>query len=82
MPHFNGPYVITGTNPKHSTVSLDLPYKPNHFLVFHTSKLRLFNENDNQLFTEWALKPPDLLIINGEQEFFIDRIIDEYKYQN
>jgi chromodomain-containing protein len=82
MPRFDGPYVITGTNPKHSTVSLDLPHKPNQFPVFHTSELRPFNENDSQLFAKRALNPPELVIINGEREFFIDKIVDEHRRRN
>jgi hypothetical protein len=34
-------------------------------------------ENNNSLFPSRALIPPEPVSINGQQEFFIDRIVDE-----
>jgi len=56
---------------------VDLPNAMHHFPVFHTSEVRGFNENDNTLFGERALHPPEPVTINGEQEFFIDKIVDK-----
>ena len=67
MPHFDGPYHIVATDEKHSTVTLDLPDNPQMFLVFHTFKVKHFNE----LFPDHALYPPDPVMINGCEEFFI-----------
>jgi len=39
IPHFDGPYKVTHTNKKHSTVMLDLLKQPTLFPVFHTSEL-------------------------------------------
>ena len=77
MPRFDGPYRILATNQTHSTVTLDLPNAPNAFPVFHTSEVALFKENDDLLFPSRALNPPEPIRINGEQEFFIDKIVDE-----
>ena len=77
MPRFDGPYMIISTNERHSTVTLDLPNAPNAFPVFHTSEVRQFLENDDNLFPSRALNPPQPVIIRGEQEFFIDKIVDE-----
>jgi hypothetical protein len=77
MPRFDGPYKILSTNEKHSTVTLDLPNAPHTFPIFHASELMPFKENDNTQFPTHAKKPPESVIINNEQEFFIDKIVDE-----
>ena len=77
MPRFDGPYLITATNEKHSTVTLHLPDSPHAFPVFHTSEVLPFNENDNKLFPQRAMNPPAPIIRNGEQEFFIEKIVDK-----
>ena len=77
MPHFDGPFLIKNTDEKHSTVTLDLPNLPNIFPVFHTSEIKPFTENNNTLFPSRALIPPEPITINGQQEFFIDKIVDE-----
>ena len=77
MPRFDGPYVITATDEKHSTVTLDLPNQPSLFPVFHTSEVKPFQENDDDLFPTRALHPPDPISVDGTQEFFVDKIVDE-----
>jgi hypothetical protein len=77
MPRFDGPYVITATDEKHSTVTLNLPKQPNLFPVFHTSEIKPFIENDDNLFPSRALHPPDPVNIDGYQEYFVDKIVDE-----
>ena len=77
MPRFDGPYVITAANEKHSTVTLNLPNSPHIFPVFHTSEVRPFKENDDALFPGRTLKPPAPITLNGEEEFFIEKIVDE-----
>lgn len=77
MPRFDGPYAITATDEKHSTVTLDLPNKSGYFPVFHTSEVKPFKENDHTLFPTRALHPPNPISIDGTQEFFVDKIVDE-----
>jgi hypothetical protein len=77
MPRYDGPYKIISTNPKHSTVTLDLPHAPRSFPVFHSSELLPFINNDDTLFPRRALHPPEPVIIDGEPEFFIDKIVEE-----
>ena len=57
IPRFDGPFKIKSTDEKHSTVTLDLPNLPNIFPVFHTSEIRHFAENDDNLFPleQWDL---------------------------
>ncbi len=77
MPRFDGPYSVVAVDEAHSTVTLDLPEKPNIFPVFHTSEVQPFTENNGTLFPEHALIPPDPVTINGYKEFFIDKIINQ-----
>lgn len=77
MPRFDGPFTIKNIDERHSTVTLDLPNLPNLFPIFHTSEVRPFLENDNSLFPSRALIPRDPITIDGHQEFFIDKIVDE-----
>ena len=58
MPRFDGPYRVTATDENHSTVTLKLPEHSSRFPIFHTSKVKLFKENDNNLFPACALPPP------------------------
>ncbi len=59
--------------------TLELPNSPNIFPVFHTSEIQPFRENNNERFPDRALHPPNPISINGQNEFFIDRIVDERK---
>ena len=77
MPRFDGPYHILATDEKHLTVTLDMPNAPNILPVFHTSELRAFKENDATLFPSRAHEPPSPITIDGDREFYIDKIIDE-----
>jgi hypothetical protein len=77
MPCYDGPYRILNTDKAHSTVTLDMPHKPNLFPIFHTSEIHPFQEKDDALFPQRALQPPAPVIINEQQEFFIEKIVDE-----
>jgi hypothetical protein len=79
MPRFDGPFTIKNTDEHHSTVTLDLPTRPNIFPIFHTSEVKPFLENDDSLFPSRALIPRDPITIDGQQEFFIDKIVDQRK---
>ena len=79
MPRYDGPYRIVATDKNHSTVMLDLPEKPHVFPVFHTSEVQPFTENDATLFPQRALVPPEPVTIDGYDEFFIDKIVDQHR---
>ena len=81
MPRFDGPFLIKQTDEKHSMVTLNLPNLPNLFPVFHTSEVKPFTENNDSLFPSRALIPPEPVTLNGQQEFFIDKIVDEHKHR-
>jgi hypothetical protein len=77
MPRFDGPYTIRSCNHAHSTVTLDLLNKPHVFPTFHLSQVIPFVENDSSLFPSRQLSQPAPLIIDDNEEYFIDRILDE-----
>jgi hypothetical protein len=77
MPRYDGPYEITSTDERHSTITLSLPHNPQAFPVFHTSEVQPFQENNDDLFPSRALIPPAPITIDGMQEYFIEKIVDE-----
>ena len=77
MPRFDGPYPVIATDEAHSTVTLALPSQSRLFPVFHTSEVKPFQENNDSLFPTRALHPPNPINVDGQQEFFIDKIVDE-----
>ncbi len=79
MPRFDRPYRIIAINLDHSTVTLKLPNSPHTFPVFHTSEIQPFRKNDNNLFPTRALHPPNPIMIDRENEFFINKIVNEWK---
>lgn len=77
MPRFDGPYKILHANPDKSSYTLDLPNSPGIFPTFHASLLRRCVENDSDLFPSRELERPPAILENGEEEWFVERIIDE-----
>ena len=80
MPRFDGPYPILATDERHSTVTLALPKHSRLFLVFHTSEVKPFMENDDALFASRALHPPNPVDVDGNKEFFVEKIVDERRH--
>ena len=77
MPRFHSSFLIKATNEQHSTITLDLPNLPN---VFHTSEISPFAKNNSSMFPLWALQALDPITVNGQQGFFIDKIMDEWMH--
>jgi len=78
MPRYDGPYTIINTDEKHSTVTIELLNTPNIFPTFHTSEVLHFIENDTTLFPSCKFEePPPILTPEGNEEFFIDKILDQ-----
>ena len=72
---FDGPYPILAINEEDSTVTLDLPNSANFYPVFHTSEILPFTENDDALYPARAVHKPPPVVINGEEEHFVDHIV-------
>lgn len=75
-PKFIGPYKIKRVV---SSVAyeLDLPSSMRVHPTFHVSKLKVFNKDDHRLFErEQVIRPPPE-IINEQEEFEVEQIIDK-----
>jgi hypothetical protein len=69
---------ITHAHLQTSTYTLELPNKPNRFPTFHSSQIRPFVENNNELFKSRKLaQPGPVLTSKGQEEWLIRDIIDE-----
>lgn len=78
MPRYDGPYTVVGTDKQHSTVTIELPNAPNIFPTFHTSEVLPFIETNTSLFPSRKFEEPlPILTPEGNEEFFIEKIIDE-----
>ena len=78
MPRYDGPYTVVDTNELHSTVTIELPNAPNIFPTFHTSEVLPYIECDTSLFPSRKFEePPPILTPEGNEEFFIDKILDQ-----
>ena len=78
MPRYDGPYTVIDTDEKHSTVTIELPNALNIFPTFHTSEVLPFVETDTTLFPSRKFEePPPVLTPEGDEEFFIDKILDQ-----
>lgn len=76
MPRYDGPYKVIHAHPECSTYTLDLPNNPNTFPTFHASLLKAHYPNDSFLFPTRELERPDGVLVNGVEEFLVDRIVD------
>jgi hypothetical protein len=78
MPRFDGPFKIIATDEAMSTIKLKLPPNSKTHLVFHTSLVLPFKENDPNLFPSCKFaKPQPIINKAGDQEYFVRDIIDE-----
>ena len=76
MARFDGPYKIIDTHPETSNYTLDMPNHPNVFPVFHGSELKALKDNDDILFPNRVGGKSTTMTEDGEQEFFIDHIVE------
>jgi Chromo (CHRromatin Organisation MOdifier) domain len=79
MPRYDGPYLVTTANNAASTVTLDIPNQPNVFPTFHTSLIKPFHENDDEKFPSRSLEKPGPIVVDSEDEYFIEKIMDHKK---
>ena len=65
------------TRPVH--VPLALPPSDKTHPVFHVSKLKVYQPNNPALFPDREPQQPPLVVVKGEEEFIIERIVEERK---
>ena len=72
-----GPFVVIKEAHKDSdSYVLDLPKSWNVYPVFHTSLLIPFHKNK---IANRVQPPPPAVVINGDEEFEIEKIVDQHK---
>lgn len=79
MPRFDGPYEVTNVHKEASTVTIDVPTQPNAFPTYHTSQIKKFNANDKEKYPSRTLPEPGPIIVDGTEEYIVDRIIAHRK---
>jgi Chromo (CHRromatin Organisation MOdifier) domain len=60
-------------------MALDLPNQPNIFPTFHTSLIKPFVDNDDIKFPGRSLEKPGPIVVDGTEEYFVERILDHKK---
>jgi len=79
FPRWDGPYKVISTHPAQSTYRLALPPSDKTHPVFHVSKLKLYKPNDPALFPNREPERPPPVVVEGEEEFTIEHIVEERK---
>jgi hypothetical protein len=78
MPRYDGPYKIIAAMPEKSLYTLDIPNSPGSYTSFHSKHLKKCTGNNAALFPSRERARPETVTNSaGEEEFFIDKIIDE-----
>ncbi|GAW09020.1 reverse transcriptase-RNase H-integrase [Lentinula edodes] len=73
---FDGPYEVIQAFPATSHYTLDMPNQPNAYPSFYVDQLKQFVPNKPELFPSCQQDIPEPTIIDGHEEFDIDRILD------
>lgn len=81
IPTYDGPYKIMDVNNNTSIVELHIPSAPNIFPKFHTLLIKPFQQNNDSKYPSRMLDAPGPIEVNGEEEFFIDQIVDHKKVE-
>ncbi|KIM35806.1 hypothetical protein M413DRAFT_40412, partial [Hebeloma cylindrosporum] len=75
MPRYDGPYQITDVHKAASTVTIDVPTQPNAFPTYHSSQVKPFIPNDPAKYPTRTLPEPGPILVDGVEEFTVERII-------
>ncbi|GAA5879222.1 hypothetical protein JCM16303_003124 [Sporobolomyces ruberrimus] len=79
FPRYNGPYEIIESFPHQSQYRLRLDPSDKSHNMFHSSKLKRYIENDPSSFPDREPPRPQPVIVGGEEEYVVEKILDEKK---
>ncbi|GAA5974652.1 hypothetical protein JCM11641_007040 [Rhodosporidiobolus odoratus] len=77
FPRYDGPYTVVAAFPDQSLYQLQLGADNHTFPKFHISKPRRYTLNDADAFPSRDPPRPKLVKVDGEQEFKIEKVVDE-----
>ncbi|SGY12328.1 BQ5605_C072g12889 [Microbotryum silenes-dioicae] len=77
FPRFDGPYEVLAARPETSNYKLKLNTGDKSHNIFHTSKLRHWTDNDGAAFPGQEATEPASVVVQGNEEWEVDRIVDE-----
>lgn len=77
LPRWDGPYAITEVFPSQSQYRVQLSPEDKSHNMFHVEKLKAYVPNDPSFFPSREPPRPDPILVNDEEEFFVEAIIDE-----
>jgi hypothetical protein len=81
MPRFDGPFLVVDINFDASTVTLDIPTAPNLFPTFHTTHVKMHQENDNLKYPSRSLDKPGPILVDDVPEYTVEHILDHKKFR-
>ena len=80
MPHWDGKYKVTEAFPDSSVYRLHIPTAPqNAYTLFHASELKPYLANDDEMFPGRRLQELPPVVVDGEEEYVVDRIVDQQR---
>ncbi|SGY77744.1 BQ5605_C005g03715 [Microbotryum silenes-dioicae] len=77
FPRFDGPYEVLAACPETSNYKLKLNAGDKSHNVFHASKLQHWTDNDGAAFPGREATEPASVVVQGNEEWEVDRIVDE-----
>ena len=80
MPQYNRPYIVMSMAPNILMIIVYMPNNPNTFPTFHRLKALPFVENNKNLFPSQEQECPDPVMIEGQDEYYMDIILEERKW--
>ncbi|ESK82131.1 reverse transcriptase-rnase h-integrase [Moniliophthora roreri MCA 2997] len=82
VPWFDGLYIVDKAHSELLTYTLNIPNAhKNTCLTFHSSLLKPWTPNDDDLFPQRKHQRPGPIVTEDRiKEYFIDKIIDEHKH--
>ncbi|SGY11864.1 BQ5605_C011g06299 [Microbotryum silenes-dioicae] len=77
FPRFDGPYEVLAARPETLNYKLKLNAGDKSHNIFHASKLQHWTDNDGAAFPGREATEPASVVVQGNEEWEVDRIVDE-----